>query len=70
MRYEVRFHSNTYGPLEPMDFYGQSMPLIPRVGEFIWSGLWEGTGKHIVKEVIYGYSDDLITINIEAEQYG
>ena len=43
--------------------YNQA-PLVPKIGEKIYAGCFEGVGDRTVREVTYGYSESLISISI------
>jgi hypothetical protein len=64
MTYALYFHSLDYGPAPKLTYHGQSMPLIPRVGERVDSELFGKAGDQFIKDIKYIYTEDLIAVSI------
>lgn len=64
MKYMLNFYCEDTGKKADLQYYGQSTPLIPKVGDRVWAGLLDQTGVRYVRSITYGYSEDLNSVLI------
>ena len=62
MTYKLQFHSLDYGPGPDLTYYGQSMPLIPRIGERVMANMFNKAGGMFVQDITYEYKEDVIEV--------
>jgi hypothetical protein len=64
MRYILTFNCISTKAEHEEIYWDKSTPMIPSVGDKVYAGMFEQVGIKQVIDVVYGYSQDQISISI------